>query len=89
MARSRSAIRLSTGTFVLRHGAESPVALQPHRTPARASADQLRLMRNRDSDLAELAHPSDLDPLDHKDVAGVIEAGAVRTDELAGRELIA
>src|SRR5579864_1154007 len=40
-------------------------------------------------DFAQLRYASDLDPLDHEDVSSVIENGAVRRDELAGREVLA
>ena len=37
----------------------------------------------------QLRHPPDLDPFHDEDIAVVIEAGAVRADELAGDELVA
>ena len=40
-------------------------------------------------DLPQLGYPSDLDPLDDEDIAGVIEAGAVRANELARDEFLA
>src|SRR4249920_1041304 len=40
-------------------------------------------------DLPQLGYPSDLDPLDDEDIAGVIETGAVRANELARDELVA
>ncbi len=39
------------------------------------------------AEFAEFGNPADLDPFDDEDVAGMVEAGAVRGDELAGGEL--
>ena len=41
------------------------------------------------SDLAKLSHATDFDPLGNEDVAVVIEAGAVRVNELASDEALA
>ena len=41
------------------------------------------------SDLPQLADAPDFDPFDDIDIAGVIEARAVRADEFARREVVA
>ncbi len=41
------------------------------------------------SNLSKLGDATDFDPLDYIDVAGVIEASAMRTNEFAWREMIA
>ena len=53
------------------------------RRPVRCSAGDATL------DLPQLGYPSDLDPLDDEDIAGVVEAGAVRANELARDEFLA
>src|SRR5207244_7687465 len=50
--------------------------------PSRASGNQPLL-----SDLAKLRHTAYFDPLHHKDITVVVEAGAMRRDELARLEV--
>ena len=52
-------------------------------------ANGLRLFRMLcELHFAEAAHAAHFHPLDNVNVAGVIEASAVRTDEFAGREMV-
>src|SRR5688500_14206435 len=71
---------------------ETPAAsfrLKPEATNSFLDTSLVASGFSRKLQLSQFRHPSYFDPLDHEDVAVVVEARAVRTDELARDELLA